>query len=107
MDPSVTIANGIGQPVRRKEDHRLLTGQGRFADDVRLSRLAHAIVVRSPHSHAHIISISKAAALAAPGVLTVLTGRDYVADGLLPIPHGAGLMGPPDVAVRVRGVAPI
>jgi carbon-monoxide dehydrogenase large subunit len=107
MISSGAVANGIGQPVRRKEDFRLLTGKGSFVDDVRLPGSAHAIVVRSPHAHAHIRSVDKAAALASPGVLAVLTGRDYVADGLAPIPHGAGLMGPPDVAVRVQGSGPI
>jgi carbon-monoxide dehydrogenase large subunit len=107
MYSSGTVANGIGQPVRRKEDLRLLTGKGSFADEVYLPGLVHAVIVRSPHPHALIASIDKAAALASPGVLAVLTGRDYVADGLAPIPHGAGLMGPPDVAARVRGSGPI
>jgi carbon-monoxide dehydrogenase large subunit len=107
MNSPDTVANGIGQPVRRKEDFRLLTGRGSFADDVRLPELAHAVIVRSPHAHARIASVDKAAALASRGVLAVLTGRDYVADGLASIPHGAGLMGPPDVAVRLRGFDPI
>ena len=107
MNSSGGVANGIGQPVRRKEDPHLLTGKGSFADDIQLPGLAHAVIVRSPHAHAHIRSIDKAAALAPPGVLAVLTGRDYIADGLAPIPHGAGLMGHPDVAVRVRGSGPI
>src|SRR5260370_23955590 len=104
MNSSAIITNGIGQPIRRKEDFRLLTGRGSFADDVRPPQMAHAVIVRSPHAHAHaqIASIDKAAALASPGVLAVLTGPDYIADGLAPIPHGAGLMGRPDVAVRVR-----
>jgi len=107
MNLSGNITNGVGQPVRRKEDYRLLTGRGCFADDVRLPVLAHAVIVRSPHAHAHIGSIDKAAALTFPGVLAVLSGHEYVADGLAPIPHGAGLMGRPDVAVRVRGFDPI
>jgi CO/xanthine dehydrogenase Mo-binding subunit len=49
-----------------------------------LPRLAHAVIVRSTHAHAHIRSIDRSAALASPGVLAVLTGRDYVADGLAP-----------------------
>jgi xanthine dehydrogenase molybdopterin-binding subunit B len=61
------------------------------------------VIVRSSHAHANIASVNKAAALASPGVLAVLTGHDYVTDGLEPIPHGAGLMGRPDVPVRVRG----
>ena len=48
MNSSSTVANGIGQPVRRKEDLRLLTGRGSFADDVSLPELAHAVIVRSP-----------------------------------------------------------
>jgi aerobic carbon-monoxide dehydrogenase large subunit len=107
MSSSGAVANGIGQPVRRKEDFRLLTGRGSFADDVRLPELAHAVIVRSLHPHARIVSVDKRAALASPGVLAVLTGRDYVADGLAPIPHGAGLMGPPDVAVRIRDYGPV
>ncbi len=98
---------GIGQPVRRKEDFRLLTGRGCFGDDVTLPGLAHAVVVRSPHAHARLAALETAAARAAPGVLAVLTGADYVADGLGPIPHNPGLSAPPDVQARVRGLAPI
>jgi CO/xanthine dehydrogenase Mo-binding subunit len=107
MNSSGTVANGIGQPVRRKEDFRLLTGSGSFADDAHLPRLAHAAIVRSPHAHAHIASVDTEAALGSPGALAVLTGRDYLEDRLAPIPHGTGLMGPPDVAVRLRGFQPI
>jgi xanthine dehydrogenase molybdopterin-binding subunit B len=74
MNSSDAMADGIGQPVRRKEDFRLLTGRGSFADDVHLPEVAHAVIVRSPHPHALIASIDKAAALAPPGVLVVLTG---------------------------------
>jgi len=80
-EPGARHVNGIGQPVRRKEDFRLLTGRGSFADDVRLPKLAHAVIVRSPHALAHVVSVDKAAALASPGVLAVLTGRGYVAEG--------------------------
>src|SRR5260370_25406929 len=107
MNSSGTVENGIGHPVRRKEDVRLLTGRGSFADDVHLPDLAHAVIVRSPHAHAHIGSIDKAAALASSGVLAVLTGRDYVADVLAPIPHGPCLMYLPDVAAPVRCLEPI
>jgi aerobic carbon-monoxide dehydrogenase large subunit len=107
MNSSGRAVNGIGQPVRRKEDFRLLTGRGCFGDDVAPAELAHAVVVRSPHAHARIASVSKAAALTMPGVLAVLTGADYVADGLGPIPHNPGLSAPPDVQARMRGFAPI
>ena len=46
MNSSGNITNGIGQPVRRKEDFRLLTGRGSFADDVRLPEMARAVIVR-------------------------------------------------------------
>ena len=73
---------GIGQPVLRFEDPRLLRGQGRFINDVNMHGQAHAVFVRSPHAHAKIRSIDVAAAKQAPGVLAVLTGHDVVADGL-------------------------
>ena len=107
MQASGEKANGVGQPVRRKEDFRLLTGRGRFGDDLVLSRQAHAFFVRSPHAHARIIAVDKAAALAVPEVLTVLTGADYAAAGLGPIPHNPGLSAPPDVRARLTNGPPI
>src|SRR5713226_3790019 len=77
----------IGEPVVRKEDAELLTGQGRFSDDVNLPGQAYAVMVRSPHAHARIRGIDVAAAMAIPGVLAVLTGADLLRDGLKPIPH--------------------
>ena len=63
----------IGQPVRRKEDLRLITGKGRFSDDVNWPNQAYAVFLRSPHAHARIGAIDARAALAIPGVLAVLT----------------------------------
>src|SRR5229473_3619990 len=77
----------IGAALPRKEDLRLLTGAGKYSDDINLPGQAYAVMVRSPHAHAHIRSIDTAAARAIPGVLAVLTGADLVADGLKPIPH--------------------
>jgi aerobic carbon-monoxide dehydrogenase large subunit len=77
---------GIGQPVRRKEDQRFITGAGRYLDDIALPGEAFANVLRSPHGHAAIRSIDVAAAKAAPGVLAVLTGADAEADGIRPVP---------------------
>ena len=79
--------NGIGQPVPRKEDVRLVKGQGRYSDDVDRPGQAHAYLARSPHAHAKILSIDANASLATAGVLAVLTGRDVLADGLKSIPH--------------------
>ena len=73
---------GIGQPVLRFEDPRLLRGQGRYISDVNLHGQAYAVFVRSPHAHANIRSIDVEAAKKAPGVLAVYTGHDVVADGL-------------------------
>ena len=73
---------GVGQPVRRFEDVRLVTGRGRFQDDTRLPQQAYAVFLRSPHAHARILSVDTQAAVAAPGVLAVYTGHDYNADGL-------------------------
>jgi len=71
---------GIGQPVTRKEDARFLTGRGRYVADIDFVRQAHAVLVFSPHAHARIRAIDKAAAEQMPGVLAVLTGEDWAAD---------------------------
>jgi len=73
-------ATGIGAPVRRKEDFRFITGQGRYTDDINQPGQTYAVFVRSPHAHATLNSIDATAAKASPGVLAVLTGDDLVAD---------------------------
>ena len=65
-----------GQSLRRFEDHRLLTGQSRFVDDIRLPGMLHAVVLRSPHAHAAIASLEVSAARNAPGVVSVVTAED-------------------------------
>src|SRR4029453_15362901 len=77
---------GIGAPVKRREDVRLLTGQGRYADDVNAPGQAYAAFVRSPHAHADVVAIDAAPARGIAGVLGVFTGRDLVADGVGVIP---------------------
>src|SRR2546430_4623147 len=77
---------GIGQPMRRHEDLRLITGRGRYTDDIILPRMTHAFVLRSPVAHAHIKRIDVAAARRMPGVLFVATGEDVRADGLGNVP---------------------
>ena len=91
----------IGEPVVRKEDVELLTGQGRFSDDINLPDQAYAVMVRSPHAHARIRGIDVSAAMAVPGVIAVLTGADAIEDGLKPIPHRP-ILGPPDIALGKR-----
>ena len=77
---------GIGQSVSRSEDPRLLTGGGRYTDDIRLEGQTYAVYVRSPFAHAEIASIELDDAKAAPGVLGVFTGEDLAADGIGDIP---------------------
>src|SRR5215510_12203128 len=78
--------DGIGAPVKRREDFRLLTGRGRYAEDWEAPGQVHAAFVRSPHAHADVVSIDAKLALGVDGVLGVFTGRDLVADGVGPIP---------------------
>src|SRR5262249_4031100 len=73
---------GIGQPVKRFEDPRLVRGEGRFHDDVNLPGQAYAVIVRSLHAPRRIRSVATAAAAAAPGVVAVFTGADLARDGL-------------------------
>ena len=82
---SVRNYQGIGAPLRRVEDKRFLTGRGRFVADIELSGALACALVRSPHAHAAIRRIDAAAALAAPGVVAVLTGADMAEDGVAPM----------------------
>ncbi|HCE09391.1 MAG TPA: xanthine dehydrogenase family protein molybdopterin-binding subunit [Oxalobacteraceae bacterium] len=66
----------IGKHVPRKEDYRLLTGHGRYIDDIGVVGALHACFVRSPHAHARIVSIDVNAAREMPGVVAIATGRD-------------------------------
>src|ERR1700677_2998785 len=74
---------GVGQPVPRTEDPKLVRGQGRYADDVSLKGQAYAAMVRSSYAHGVIKAIDTAAALAMPGVLAVYTGADLAGYGTL------------------------
>ena len=73
---------GIGQPVRRVEDQRFITGRGRYVDDFILPQQAYGVLVMSPHGHARIKRIDTTKAKAAEGVLAVLTAQDVAADKL-------------------------
>tara|TARA_B100000315_G_scaffold250544_1_gene283550 strand:- start:6397 stop:8706 length:2310 start_codon:yes stop_codon:yes gene_type:complete len=72
---------GIGQPVTRKEDPKFLTGRGRYVGDIELPNMTYGYVLRSPHANARMNSINITAAQKAPGVIAVLTGDNYTADG--------------------------
>ncbi|MGE0260443.1 MAG: xanthine dehydrogenase family protein molybdopterin-binding subunit [Alphaproteobacteria bacterium] len=93
---------GIGKSVPRREDARLLTGSGRYANDFSLPGQAYAYIVRAPHAHASIASIDAADAIGCPGVLAVLTGGNARSDGLRPIPHSPVPANPHEVPLRNR-----
>jgi aerobic carbon-monoxide dehydrogenase large subunit len=74
---SEVIGDGwIGRPLRRREDHRLLTGAGSYVDDMRPPGCVHVALLRSPHAHARIARLDVEAARRAPRVLLVVTGKD-------------------------------
>ena len=102
MDMKPIAAGGIGQPVLRKEDHRLLTGAGRYTSDVFLPGQLYAAIVRSPHAHARIKGIDTAKAKTAPGVVDVLTGAELEIDGIGTIPSNAHITGLVDVPLNNR-----
>ena len=72
----VNLPRLVGARVARREDPRLLTGQGSYVDDHRPARMLYAAFLRSPHAHARIVSIDTTTAASAPGVIRVLTFRD-------------------------------
>jgi aerobic carbon-monoxide dehydrogenase large subunit len=98
--------NGIGQPIRRREDLRLVTGRGRYSDDLNLPGQAYAVFVRSPHAHALVRSIDTVAAKRAPGVLAILTSEEMRQDGLNPLPHISNNH-PADIAIKNKDGSPI
>ncbi|MFO1127200.1 MAG: xanthine dehydrogenase family protein molybdopterin-binding subunit [Rhodospirillales bacterium] len=89
--PSASFAPG--QPVPRQEDHRFLTGAGRYVSDIVVAGEAVAVFLRSPHAHADIVRIDLAEAAAVAGVLGIFTAADAAADGLGDIP----------CAIRIKG----
>ena len=78
-----------GQSIKRFEDHRLLTGQSSYVDDMTRPRMLHALIIRSPHGHARIRSIDASAALALPGVAAVVTSQDIADIAVLPTRESA------------------
>src|SRR3712207_2427082 len=93
MGPAPTTATGetmakfgLSQPMRRIEDPRLLKGGGRYTDDIAPSGAAHGYVLRSPHAAARILSIDSSGAMAVPGVLAVITAKEWREEGLGEIP---------------------
>jgi aerobic carbon-monoxide dehydrogenase large subunit len=83
----------VGLSIRRIEDERLLTGRGRFTDNLRFEGQAYAAIVRSPHAHAEVLSIGKSAAETVDGVLGVFVAADLEAEGIGPLPFFSTIRG--------------
>ncbi|MBW9210622.1 xanthine dehydrogenase family protein molybdopterin-binding subunit [Mumia sp. zg.B21] len=97
----------IGSPRKRKEDQRLITGRSRYTDNMVLPGMLHLAAVRSPFAHARITGVDTSAAVAAPGVVTVLTGADVAeTQGSLPNawPITPDQVAPPHPAIAVDRV---
>ncbi len=97
-------AKYVGQSIPRVEDQRLLTGKGEYSDDLNLPGQAYTTFLRSEVAHGWLRRVDGAAAVAAPGVLAVLTGSDYEADGVEPLRHRGN---PPDVELKNRNGQPL
>ena len=96
----------FGTSVKRREDPRMITGYGNYVDDVKLTRMAHVSMARSPHAHAKIKGIDTSKAEASEGVLAVFTGaqlQDQLGSILVgwPVPGTQG--GPPSAHGRRQG----
>ena len=87
VDETTTL---VGQPVRRVEDARLITGAAKYLDDVQLPRMTHVAILRSPYAHARITSVDTTQAEAHPGVIAVYTGADFEDLPALPCAWQAG-----------------
>ena len=83
--------NGFGAAVRRKEDHRFITGLGQFVDDINRPHQLYAQIIRSPIAHGKINKVDVDAAIAMSGVVAVFTGADMAADGVGGIPCAWGI----------------
>src|SRR5215831_9580841 len=80
------VSKLIGAAVKRKEDPRLITGAGKYTDDMQLRGMTYMAVLRSPHAHAHIRRIEAERTRQQPGVLAVLTGHEIAHQCQRPFP---------------------
>jgi carbon-monoxide dehydrogenase large subunit len=85
MDAETKSGSWVGKPMRRREDRTLITGSGRFVDDLGVAGVRHLVLVRSPHAHARIRSIDTSAARVLPGVVAVVTAADLGPIGPIPL----------------------
>jgi carbon-monoxide dehydrogenase large subunit len=101
---AISTPTGIGAPLPRAEDRRLLTGEGSYSDDISRPDQLHIAMVRSPHPHAELFGVNATAAKAMAGVIDVLDGVDWRADGLGPMPAWGN---PKDVELKNADGSPI
>jgi carbon-monoxide dehydrogenase large subunit len=97
VEQTAQVDRWVGQAMRRKEDPRMITGRGRYVDDVTLPGMLHMAIVRSPEAHARIVSIDTEDAKSAPGVHGVFTGDDLQLESPLPmawVPPGVEVKAP-------------
>jgi carbon-monoxide dehydrogenase large subunit len=87
MDDTAFPLPYVGRSIKRREDRRLLMGQGQYVADIVLPKMLHAVLVRSPLAHARIRSVDLARTAAAPGVVCAMSGID-LAQLLPPVPEG-------------------
>jgi carbon-monoxide dehydrogenase large subunit len=94
----------IGRPLKRREDHRLLTGSGRYVDDLRPPGCLAVAFLRSPHAHARVVGLDVEAARRAPGVIAVVTGAEVAHLGPMPVNRIMPDMRIPPHAIIANGV---
>jgi carbon-monoxide dehydrogenase large subunit len=85
-----TTTRAFGASIKRKEDPRLISGEAKYLDDLQMPGLLYAAILRSTYAHAKIKSIDTSRAAAAPGVVAVYTGKDFLDVNPLPIVWQAG-----------------
>ena len=109
MTEAAAATTYIGQPLRRREDFKFITGKGRYVDDIKVAGTLYMAVLRSPHAHAMIKRVDLAAAKATPGVRLALSGAELAGKIGLMVPNwilpGTKVPERPVVAIdRVRFV---
>jgi len=82
------MGNYIGKSIKRVEDHRFITGLGKYTDDITLPHMTHAFIVRSTQAHARIVGIDISEASAMDGVVAIFTGKEIEAAGIGGVPCG-------------------
>src|SRR3954462_9416235 len=102
MAATETPTELLGAAIRRVEDPRLMTGAAKYLDDLKLQNMAHVAILRSPYAHARIGAIDTSKAAAAPGVVAVVTGKDF--EHLNPLPCAWQAAGTENFVVTPRAL---